>query len=86
MNIYRTIQEAINNALKYAKADKIAVNISRINDKINIEITDNGIGFDKETIVMGNGLENMQKRIEEINGSFEVISSLGKGTNIKILV
>ena len=86
MNIYRTIQEAINNALKYAKANKITVNISRINDKINIEITDNGIGFDKESIVMGNGLLNMQKRIEEINGSFEVISSLGKGTNIKILV
>ena len=67
MNIYRTIQEAINNALKYAKADKIAVNIFKVNDKINIEITDNGIGFDKETIVMGNGLQNMQKRIEEID-------------------
>ena len=86
MNIYRTIQEAINNALKYAKADKIAVNIFKINDKINIEITDNGIGFNKEIIVVGNGLLNMQKRIEEINGSFEVISILGNGTNIKILV
>ena len=77
MNIYRTIQEAINNALKYAKADKIDVNISKINDKINIEITDNGIGFDKETIVMGNGLQNMQKRIEEINGTFNIETENG---------
>ena len=83
MNIYRTIQEAINNALKYSKADKIAVNICKINDKINIEITDNGIGFDKETIVMGNGLENMQKRIEEINGTFKIESE--NGTKILIV-
>ena len=83
MNIYRTIQEAINNALKYAKADKIAVNIIKVNDKINIEITDNGIGFDKETIVMGNGLENMQKRIEEINGTFKIESE--NGTKILIV-
>ena len=83
MNIYRTIQEAINNALKYAKADKIAVNISRINDKINIEITDNGIGFNKETIIMGNGLQNMQKRIAEINGSFNIETE--NGTKILIV-
>ena len=84
MNIYRTIQEAINNALKYAKADKIAVNIFKVNDKINIEITDNGIGFDKETIVMGNGLQNMQKRIEEINGTFNIETDSENGTKILI--
>ena len=86
MNIYRTIQEAINNALKYAKADTISVSIDKLEDQINIEIADNGIGFDKDVIIEGNGLQNMQKRIEEIGGNFELKSEIEKGTVIKILV
>ena len=84
MNVYRTIQEALNNALKYSKATIISVTIKKIEDKINIEITDNGIGFDKNNSINGNGLNNMQKRIEEIGASFELISGLDKGTKISI--
>ena len=62
MNIYRTIQEAVNNALKYAKATEILVDISKIDAKINIRITDNGIGFDENKTALGNGLNNMKKR------------------------
>ena len=86
MNIYRTIQEAINNALKYAKSDKISVSITKIDNNIKIEIADNGIGFDKDLIIQGNGLQNMKKRIEEIGGTFELMSQLGTGTFINILV
>ena len=86
MNIYRTIQEAINNALKYSKAYKISVKINKFDSKIDIEIADNGIGFDKDSIIQGNGLQNMQKRIEEIGGNFELKSEIEKGTVIKILV
>ena len=86
MNIYRTIQEAINNALKYAKATEILVDIQRIDSKINIQITDNGIGFNKNIVADGNGLNNMQKRIEEINGNFEIKSELAKGTKVSIFL
>ena len=86
MNIYRIIQEAINNALKYAKADKISVSIDKIDEKIKIQISDNGVGFDKDSITQGNGLQNMQKRIEEIGGTFNLESELDKGTKISILV
>ena len=84
MNIYRTIQEALNNALKYANASEISIAIKKIENQITIDITDNGKGFDKEKIVNGNGLSNMKKRIEEIGGVFELISELNKGTAIKI--
>ncbi|MBC7642672.1 MAG: hypothetical protein H7174_10120, partial [Flavobacterium sp.] len=50
MNIYRTIQEAINNALKYSEADIIAVNIKQQNNQTVINIKDNGKGFDEATI------------------------------------
>ncbi len=86
INVYRTIQEAINNAIKYSEAEKISVNVAAIHDKIKIEITDNGKGFDMETIVLGNGILNMKKRIEEINGSFAVQSTLNNGTTITILL
>lgn len=86
INVYRTIQEAINNAIKYSEAAQIAVNVEAIDDKIKIGITDNGKGFDMETIVLGNGILNMKKRIEEINGSFTVQSTLDKGTTITILL
>ena len=86
INVYRTIQEAINNAIKYSEAEKIAVNVEAIHDKIKIEITDNGKGFDMETIVLGNGILNMKKRIEEIKGSFSEQTTLNKGTTITILL
>lgn len=85
MNIYRTIQEAVNNAIKYANANVVSINAKRSNGKTKITIQDNGIGFDQATIEKGNGLQNMQKRIEEIGGKFH-ISSSNEGTKIDFLL
>lgn len=84
INLYRTIQEAVNNAIKYAEATQIMVQVSKIQKGIQLEISDNGKGFDKEQNELGNGLVNMQKRIEEINGSFQIHSEVSKGTQITI--
>jgi signal transduction histidine kinase len=85
MNIYRTVQEAVNNSIKYANASVISINAKRTENKIKIAIQDNGIGFDEATIEKGNGLQNMQKRIEEIGGEFD-LSSSNEGTRIEILL
>lgn len=82
MNIYRIIQEAVNNALKYASADKIEVNISKEKNQFRIEISDNGVGFDQASVDLGNGLNNMKKRAREIGGELHVESNFGKGTKI----
>src|SRR5690606_18559390 len=79
MNIYRINQEAVNNALKYAAADEDEVNISKEKNKHQIEIADNGKGFDPNTTEMGNGLNNMKKRAREIGGTLQIKSSK-KGT------
>ncbi len=86
INLYRTIQEAVNNAVKYAEATEIEVIISNQNDQIKIEIQDNGKGFDVETIDFGNGLHNMKKRIEEVGGAITINSLVKKGTTISILL
>jgi len=85
MNIYRTIQEAINNSIKYAEAKTIDIQVDKVGDKIQIVVKDDGKGFDLVTTEKGNGLLNMQKRIEEINGEFTIQSS-ESGTNITILL
>ena len=86
INLYRTMQEAVNNAVKYADAKEIDVTIATQNNQTKIEIKDNGNGFDSESIDYGNGLYNMQKRIEEVGGKLEITSALNKGTTISILL
>ncbi|PXY47129.1 tetratricopeptide repeat-containing sensor histidine kinase [Flavobacterium hydrophilum] len=85
MNLYRTIQEAVNNAIKYANASSISIAVKRIENQIQIAIEDNGIGFDETTIQKGNGLKNMQKRIEDIGGKFHLFSS-HEGTKIVVSI
>jgi signal transduction histidine kinase len=86
MNIYRTIQEAINNSIKYAEASKINVVISKNEEVITITVSDNGIGFNKDEVVLGNGISNMKKRITDIKGTFEMYSKVKEGTRIKITI
>ncbi|WP_298120390.1 sensor histidine kinase [Flavobacterium sp.] len=83
INLYRTIQESVNNAIKYADANEIVVEVKNVSNKIQIEVLDNGKGFDIENTDFGNGLYNMKKRIEEIEGTFEINSLLDKGTKIR---
>lgn len=80
MNVYRTIQESVNNAIKYANASKVSIAIKSNDDQIEIAIVDDGIGFDIGDTSTGNGLLNMKKRIREIGGDFNLQSKAGEGT------
>jgi len=86
INIYRTIQEALNNAIKYAEASEISIEARLMDDTIKINIDDNGKGFASGNVQLGNGLQNMQKRIEDIGGTFKIESQKEKGTSITILI
>jgi len=83
IDVYRIIQEAINNAVKHAKATKIVVDFEIVNNDLKISIIDNGIGFDQSTTEAGNGLLSMKKRANEINADFDMKSS-SQGTEITI--
>ncbi|TYA52649.1 tetratricopeptide repeat-containing sensor histidine kinase [Formosa maritima] len=84
MSIYRIIQEAINNALKYADATQIDVDFSLSEGVFQMTVTDNGTGFDVSKIEYGNGLNNMKKRAHELESEFEIISTINKGTTIRV--
>lgn len=86
INIYRTIQEAINNAVKYAHCSEISVDVKTTESKLKIQIKDNGIGFNLDEIELGNGLHNMKKRIEDIGGALQINSAENRGTEILIIL
>ncbi len=84
VNLYRTIQEALNNAIKFAEATEISVRVQPLEKGISIQIEDNGKGFNLKKVELGNGILNMQKRIEEIGGTFTLQTEFSKGTQIII--
>lgn len=84
MNIYRIIQEAINNTIKHADATTVEVNVFDDSNGISITISDNGKGFTRAGLPLGNGLFNMEKRAEGIGGTLTVTSEINNGTFIKI--
>ncbi len=85
--ILMIIKEAINNAVKYSRANNITISINKINHALLVEIADDGKGFDTEIKkVSSNGLINMQKRALELNGSVVIKSGINKGTTVTALL
>jgi len=81
-NLYMIIKESINNSIKYADCSVIEVLIKNNGGKLNISISDNGKGFDKDKIASGYGLRNIMHRSKELEYHAEINSSPGNGTLI----
>lgn len=86
INIYRTIQEAVNNSMKYAETELITIEVIALNHNVEIIVQDKGKGFDIDSVQKGNGLYNMQKRVEDLGGEIQLSSGAGKGTSVKLIL
>lgn len=82
--IYRTIQEILNNCMKYAKAHNLYIDCTYDDFIYRFMIEDDGVGFDLKTTKKGMGLLNLHKRVEEMNGKLHIDSSVGRGTTFII--
>lgn len=82
-NLILIIKEALNNAVKYSKADTVSIRLKSKTNEYQLEIKDNGNGFDQKNL-NGNGIGNMKRRTAEMNGFFEIISE--NETFIKISI
>jgi signal transduction histidine kinase len=82
VNLFRVVQETINNSIKYSEATEIKITLSEKENQFTISIKDNGKGFDKNNITFGNGLSNMEKRMSEIDGKVKIYTKANFGTNI----
>ena len=86
INLYRILQESLQNINKYAKATSINVGFVKNNEFIILKITDDGLGFDVSKKSKGIGTQNMIARTKECNGDIDLQSEVGQGTTITITI
>lgn len=88
--LYGVIQEALNNIIKHARANRVEVNIFSLAKRIKLSISDDGKGFNVEKCNKGTdihlGLGGMKEVTESIKGTFNIKSIRGKGTKISVII
>jgi len=84
INLYRIIQEQLNNILRYAEASAVTIRIHNTNDSVFLSVSDNGKGFDTSTRSSGVGITNINSRAGLFNGKVEIDSSPGKGCRLNV--
>ena len=82
--LFLVVRESIQNSKTHAEASAVILNFKQTKKAITLTISDNGKGFNTASKKAGIGLKNMQERIEEVNGTFSIESTLNKGTSIYI--
>jgi len=86
INLYRIIQESLQNINKYANATNVKVELKKQENNIILTINDDGVGFNVNLKKKGIGLQNMISRAKECNGEFNVKSKKGEGTTVMVTI
>ncbi len=84
LSVFRIVQELVSNAVKHANATRILVQTTVEDNLLLIDIEDNGIGFDPNTVNRNMGLNNIETRVKFLQGTMKVQSQHNKGTIINI--
>jgi signal transduction histidine kinase len=83
-NVFLCVKESLNNVLKHSKCTALKIDIT-VNNQLIIKIQDNGIGIDLGNVrQFGNGLQNIERRMESIGGSFQILKDHGTLTTLKL--
>jgi PAS domain S-box-containing protein len=87
--LYRVAQESLSNVARHAAASRVDVEMTRSQSGLTVTITDNGVGFDVEQPRHGPhglGLLGMKERVALVHGDLQVVSAVGKGTKVQVVV
>jgi two-component system sensor histidine kinase UhpB len=82
--LYRVAQEALTNAARHADPRQVELSLLRVGDRIVLEVTDDGCGFDPST--SGAGLRGMEERSRLASGTFRITTAPGRGTTVRLAV
>ena len=92
ITLYRSVQEAVNNVLKHARAKNVIIRLYREKNKLKLSITDDGRGFDIASLDAGGrvstkiGIQGIRERVAALNGTFSLQSAPQKGTALIITI
>ncbi len=84
IEVYRVIQELMNNVIKYSQAKNADIQLNLRDGQLNLMVEDNGVGFDPEKATNGIGLSNIKSRIKQLNGDVFIESAIGKWSLVNI--
>ena len=85
--VFRIAQEAMQNALRHSEASRVVVRLSGENGQLALDVVDDGIGFDPQSVELRArrlGLTSMEERAQRIGGRLEIRSSRGEGTTVHL--
>jgi PAS domain S-box-containing protein len=89
MNLYRIVQESLNNILKHSRAKRAEIKLERDVHEVQLKITDDGCGFEPDGSgddPKGLGLKNIAERVKMLGGKFKINSQLGKGACVEVTI
>ena len=85
--LYRIAQESLNNIIKHAQAGRVDIRLSVSQREIELEVTDDGVGFDPQAEYAGHmGLNSMRERAAQIGGILEIESEAGQGVVVRVRI
>ena len=82
--LYRITQELIQNMIKHANATHAIIQIIQDKGRLNLIVEDNGAGFNMKNNIVGFGMQNLQYRVQALQGYISITSAEGKGTSVYI--
>lgn len=82
--LYRIIQEQLNNVLKHSGAGQVVINLRYQYELVQLEVSDNGAGFDAAKVKPGIGFNNIRNRLHLVNGKMQINTAPGKGCTLAI--
>jgi signal transduction histidine kinase len=85
-NVYRIVQESLNNILKHSRAKKARITLERDVHEVQLKIEDDGCGFKSGESGKGLGLKNIAERVRMLGGKIKINSATNKGTHIEITI
>ena len=85
-DLFLMFKEILNNIVRHAEATEVAIQMSLLRGQLDLEVVDNGTGFDPEAdgFRAGNGLRNLQRRADSLGGKLKIRSGDGAGTTVHL--
>lgn len=85
-HLFLVFKELVHNIAKHSQATEVSISIKKYQNWLWTKVTDNGVGFDTTQAAEGNGLHNLHKRMEQLQGKIEVQSACNEGTTTKLML